>query len=308
VLRISIIIPTYKREGELNNALRSILIQTRLPQEVIIVDDGDMGGFPLQQLFEDSGIRTLYHRKKAPGLPESRNSGVQLSTGEVILFIDDDVILFPTYVEEIVKVFESDETGEIGGVGGSEANLIKPMTLRNRLRRLRDIIFLMGGFKEGRVLPSGYCTEYGSTGNPIMKYTEVDFLVGATSAYRMAVCQDYQFTENYRELGEDKDFSYRVSRKYRLLINPNALLYHFESPLSRGNRRHRGRRGILGRYIFFRKYLFKSRYQWLFFYYALSGHIASRSLVALVSSDSGDREQLWGMLGATRDIVLGKVQ
>jgi len=308
VLSSSIIIPTNNRLQELSNALRSILIQTRLPQEVVLVDDGNLGEFPLKQLFENAGIRTFYHRKSAPGLPESRNAGVKFSKGDVILFLDDDVVLFPSYVEEILRVFESDRTGVIGGIGGSEANLIKPLSWRNRLRRLRDIVCLMGGFKEGRVLPSGYCTEYGSTGSPIKKVTEVDFLVGATSAYRRSVFQEFLFTENYRELGEDKDFSYRVSRKYRLLVNPDALLFHFESPQGRGNRRDRGRRGILGRYIFFRRYLLASRYRWVFFYYALFGHIASRALMALISRDSGDREQLMGMLDATRDILSGSIR
>lgn len=308
MLQSSVIIPTKNRNQELANALRSILIQTRLPQEVILVDDGSMDGFPLKQQFEDVGVRTYYHRKSTPGLPESRNAGVKLSTGDVILFLDDDVILFPTYIEEIVGLFESDKTGEIGGVGGSEANLIKPISWMSRLRRLRDIVCLMGGFKEGRVLPSGYCTEYGSTGSPIKKVTAVDFLVGATSAYRRSVFQEFLFTENYRELGEDKDFSYRVSRKHRLLINPDALLFHFEAPQGRGNRRDRGRRGILGRYIFFRRYLLGSRYQWVFFYYALFGHVASRALIAFVSRDSGDREQLRGMLDATREIFSGRIR
>jgi len=308
VLRSSIVIATRNRERELTNALRSILPQTRLPDEVIVVDDGELAEFPLQQQLENAGVTTLYHRKEAPGLPESRNSGVELSSGEVILFLDDDVELFPDYVEQILRVFETDTAEQVGGVGGAEANLIRPIHWRGRLRRIRDILCLMGGFREGQVLPSGYCTEYGSTGRPLRRLTDVEFLVGATSAYRRAIFDEFRFTENYRELGEDKDFSYRVSRNYRLLVNPDARLFHHESELGRGDRRSRGRRGILGRYLFFRRYLSTARYRWAFFYYALAGHILSRALLALVSGETGDREQLRGMLDAAREILSGRIR
>jgi len=306
VLRSSIVIATFRRPEELTLALRSILLQTRLPHELIVVDDGELEELPLQDLFDAAGVRTHYHRKTGRGLPESRNIGVDLATGDVILFLDDDVALFPDYVAEVLKVFESDQDGEIAGVGGREANLIRPMSWRSRLRRLRDILFLMGGFSEGRVLPSGYCTEYGSPGRPITELTDVDFLVGATSAYRKTVFREERFSEGYPALGEDKDFSYRVSRRHRVVINPNAMLFHSESPTARANRRNRGYQGVLGRYLFFRRYLLTSPWHWVFFAYALCGHLLSRALIALVTKDLGDREQFHGMLAATRDIVAGR--
>jgi GT2 family glycosyltransferase len=307
VLRSSVVIATYHRPDFLAKALLSILEQTRLPEEVVIVDDGDLGEFPIKQRFVDKGIRTQYKKKTKRGLPESRRIGVSLSGGDIILFIDDDVVLLPDYIEQVLRVFESDEIGEIAGVGGSEANDSVPRSIGSRLRRLRDIVFLMGGFQEGRVLPSGYCTEYGSTGRPIIRLTDVDFLIGASSAYRRWVCEQYPFSIGYRALGEDKDFSFRVSRDHRVLINPDAKLFHYQTPVLRENREIRGRRGVLGRYIFFRRYLLTSSLRWLFFTYAVTGHIFSRLLIAVTSRDPGDSAQLRGMLLAVREIMTGKV-
>ncbi|MBF0144456.1 MAG: glycosyltransferase family 2 protein, partial [Magnetococcales bacterium] len=78
MLRASIIIPTYHRPKELGDCLQSILRQTLLPFEVIVVDDGDLGGFPMREALEAAGIRCLYHKKEKPGLTASRNVGIGL--------------------------------------------------------------------------------------------------------------------------------------------------------------------------------------------------------------------------------------
>lgn len=311
MLRSSIVIATYNRPVELGRALRSLLVQTRLPDEVIVVDDGDLPRFPLQEMFRAAGILTVFLRKERPGLTASRNAGMRAASGDVILFIDDDVVLLPDYVREIVAVFEGDRQSAIGGVGGLEANLLRHLTWRSRIRRLVEIAFGMAGFREGRVLPSGYCTEYGSTGRPIRKITAVDFLVGATSAYRAAICRAYAFSEDYNAtshgIGEDKAFSYSVSRQYRVVVNPDALLYHYESPVSRASYRERGRSTVLHHYRFFKRQVLRHGYQWPLFYYALFGHLLSRSLVALLLPGEERKAKVAGMWSAAWEVLRGRL-
>ena len=80
MLDISIIIPTYNRPEELRNCLASILEQTVLPGELIIVDDGNLEQIPLAGKLAKASIKVLYHKKDTPGLTASRNVGIGLAT------------------------------------------------------------------------------------------------------------------------------------------------------------------------------------------------------------------------------------
>ena len=219
MLKTSIIIPTYNRSSELRNCVESILKQTVKPSELIVVDDGDLSGLPFEKECKDAGIRFIYFKKDKPGLTESRNEGVRLASGCIIFSLDDDVVLFPDYVEEILNVYQDDTDGIGGGVGGMIVNT-KPITLSHRLRRIFDVFFLASGFGEGKVLPSGFCTSFGTTGFPIKSKKEVDFLPGCAMSFRKDIFKEFYFTEGLRDygFGEDKYFSYAVSKKYSLFI------------------------------------------------------------------------------------------
>ena len=120
-IKTSVIIPTYNRPQDLTNCMQSILSQSVKPDEIIVVDDGDLPGFPLLNECKGAGIRCIFHKKNIKknirGPAASRNAGVKLSFGEIIFFLDDDVKLFPDYIEKILKVYELDQKSIIGGVG-----------------------------------------------------------------------------------------------------------------------------------------------------------------------------------------------
>ena len=120
--KISVIIPTYYRPTELRNTIESILKQTTKPYEIIIVDDGDLKVLPFEEESKNVGINYIYYKKDNPGLTESRNKGIELSKGSIIFFLDDDVILSPNYIEEILSVYNNDRKQVVGGVGGIITN------------------------------------------------------------------------------------------------------------------------------------------------------------------------------------------
>lgn len=140
-----------------------------------------------------------------------------------VLF-DDDVVLDRDYVKEVVKVFESDKNGKIGGVMGDF------ITTKRDTRSWRAILkrlFFQSYFGDGRTKPSGFTTWVHGE-NKVMR---TEFLSGCMSAYRRKVLDEFRFDENLGVLGgycyaEDVDFSYRVSRKYVLMYTPFAKLEH----------------------------------------------------------------------------------
>lgn len=313
-LSASLVIPTYNRPHDLDNCLRSILMQTVAPLEVLVVDDGNLEELPLRGEFKRQGIDLVYLKKDTPGLTESRNLAAAKARGEIVFYLDDDVVLFPNYVEEILKVYEANPDTDVGqssvlAVGGIIANP-KPMTPARALRYLYDVVVCNRGLREGRVLPSGFCTDFNTSLFPLHETSEVDFLDGGVSSFRRSLFQDMEFTKRYREygLGEDKDFSRAVARRGRLMVTPHAKLYHYESSAMRPDKRAWGRKFVLGRYLFFRDHVKRGWMSNLCFWYALSGYGLARIIIAIASMKKNEFARLAGIAEAVAAIASGSMK
>ncbi|MGI9275468.1 MAG: glycosyltransferase family 2 protein [Endozoicomonas sp.] len=306
----SAIIPTYHRPDDLNNCLESILRQTALPTELIIVDDGDLPGFPMQGDFEKRGVRCKFLEKEIPGVTESRNLGAKSASGDILIFLEDDVVLFDDYIEQLLSTFERHAGTDVAGVGGIIDN-DRFQSAKVMLQRIPNLLFGMSGLREGRILRSGFATDYGSTERPIREEQDVDFLLGGVSAFKRSVFDEFQFSNRYKSKngygqGEDKEFSYRVSRKYRLLVNPKARLYHYCAPKTDYNRHIRGRATVLSKYYFFRDQVKKSPVDWFFFWYATFGYVLYRTAITLVSFKKREWQRLSGIISGMADAVKGR--
>lgn len=306
---VTLIIPTYHRPDDLENCLRSVLEQTRLPEELIVVDDGELEAVPLWDELSTAGVHCEYVRKNTPGLTESRNLGVSMATGEVIFFLDDDVILEPDYLEQIMAVYEADAQGQVGGVGGAITNKPKLTPLR-ALRRLWNIPFLVCGWREGRVLPSGFGTDFGTTPFPLRTVSEVDFLDGGVCSFRREVFDELSFTDAYRRyaFGEDKDFTYRVSRRWKLMYTPLARLVHLESSTMRPDMRTWGRKFVMGRWLFFRDYLRRGPLSTCLFGWALLGYGLDRLIIAAIKRSPEEWRRVRGILDAAGLLLRGRLE
>ncbi len=88
--KVSIVIPTYNRAALLERTLQSALQQTYEDIEIIIVDDGSTDNTKqLVNRFQDQ--RVVYVRNPVNlGAPESRNIGIDCSSGKFIAFLDSD--------------------------------------------------------------------------------------------------------------------------------------------------------------------------------------------------------------------------
>lgn len=105
VAKVSIIIPTYNRAAMLPQAIESAKNAGGNP-EVIVVDNGSTDETP-EVCRAISGIRYL---RLYPNVKQSRarNAGIEISTGEFLLFLDDDDILLPGSLDARVNLLESD--------------------------------------------------------------------------------------------------------------------------------------------------------------------------------------------------------
>ncbi|AEC51975.1 putative protein Glycosyltransferase, family 2 [Pyrococcus sp. NA2] len=240
-MRISIIISTlYKRPKELKECLESIIRQTVKPMEVIIINSSSNDSWEsVKSEFENIfnkmrsvGIVVKHITLPNASLPHARNTGAKLGKGEILLFLDDDVILERDYIENLIKVYE--EYPNAMGVQGFITNRINP---NNPLIRFSFLKFLWW------LLHRGYYEVNGHKQLPSLfeilpyKLTRVikrESFSGTNMSYRRKVFEILEFDERLKRYatGEDKDFSYRVHKLFpgSLYQTPHAKLIHKEAP------------------------------------------------------------------------------
>jgi glycosyltransferase involved in cell wall biosynthesis len=99
---VSIIIPAYNAEHLLPLCLDGIAASTRPPDELIVVDDRSTDG--TVRIAEERGARVLRMEKNS-GPGGARNMAVQEAIGDVVLFVDADVVVHPDTVEVVARTF-----------------------------------------------------------------------------------------------------------------------------------------------------------------------------------------------------------
>lgn len=101
--KFSFIIPVYKVQEYLDKCVSSVREQSYRDIEIILVDDGSPDECPRmcdQYASEDSRIRVIH--KPNGGLSDARNKGLEVATGEYVLFVDSDDYVEKNICEKLV--------------------------------------------------------------------------------------------------------------------------------------------------------------------------------------------------------------
>lgn len=217
--KISVIIPTKNRTEDLNCTLNDLVAQTRRPDEIVIVDQStvptfDPNGFPIAVNY--------IHAPEVSGAAVARNVAMDQACGDIWVFLDDDVILEPQYIEEIVNAF----TPEIAGVSGIITNYsVPPLS-----RRLFEALFVRGPFSDDRQPIYWNAERLRFKGSQPVR----QFGCGVMS-FRAKVVGNLRFDANLTggSLAEDIDFCAHLPQGSKLVIAPNARLIHKRSAVGR---------------------------------------------------------------------------
>jgi GT2 family glycosyltransferase len=113
VPKVSVIIPSYRRRSHLLKVLDQLVPQTRQPHEVFIVDASPL----IEQLTNTqvAGYPRWLHYLRYVGrgnASRQRNEALKRCSGEIVLFLDDDVVFGPELIEKYIAAFQ--ETGADG--------------------------------------------------------------------------------------------------------------------------------------------------------------------------------------------------
>lgn len=98
----SIIIPLFNKENFIENTLKSVLNQSFIDFEVLIINDGSTDKSE-EKVLEFKDTRIHYFYKENEGVSAARNFGIEKAKSNYITFIDADDYWYPNFLEEMFK-------------------------------------------------------------------------------------------------------------------------------------------------------------------------------------------------------------
>lgn len=308
-MNYSVIVATCNRQKDLAMTIDSILTQTLLPAEVIIIDQSDSDDTKKyiescrnQLLTKFYNINLKYSYQAEKSLVVARNKGIDVATGDIVSFLDDDVVLFEDYYEKVLFYFDSDK--KIGGLSGKVILENKLHDWKAKFRKILHKVFLIDNFN-GKMTVSGFGYPIhsfeGKNGKPI----QVEMLSGCNMNFRKELLKNDKFDEwftgySYRE---DVEFSYRMSQKTVLMMIPEAKAYHNHSRSNRMDIQDRKIMEIKNYYYFYKKHAKKTKITKLFFLYSLLGLFTIHFIELLCNFNDEKYKQLKGLLKAIIDLL-----
>jgi glycosyltransferase involved in cell wall biosynthesis len=247
VTSFSVVIPTLRRPETLPGAIESLLACVPLPDEIIVVD-GDPEGSArdiVETLAPASSTSRLLYLASETGSTTQRNRGIDASTGDVIVFFDDDVIVDADIFAHFASAYRD---AELVGVTGNERGVERRRLggLNSSLRR-----WLTRRSKQGRFTRFGYPRYV----IDLDREHDVERQGGSFMSARREAAAVIRFDELLTgyALAEDEDFSYRLSRLGRVRYVPSISIWHEQYGV-------RDRRAVDKKLVLNRTYLFKKNF------------------------------------------------
>lgn len=236
---ITVVVPTKNRPELLENTLLSLRVQTTMPGEVILIDDGklDSGYVGAQRkAFKTKGIGFRYIQKLKSGLDSSRVLGALESRFKYVMFLDDDIWIHFDFIKRLLKrwSFSNSSVKPIAGISGMLDGVRSP----GKIERLFNKIFFLTSKTKWDVTDVGYQVWDQNLTNIEFGYYINGGLSCLTREYLMKSPYK-QFTEG-RSPGDDVDLCWRAKKEgYHFLIDPDLRGKHQpstpnESPFLRG--------------------------------------------------------------------------
>lgn len=112
--KVSIIIPVYNTEKYLRDCLNSVLNQTYNNLEIILINDGSTdSSLKICKEYSKKDNRIIVIDKKNTGVSNSRNRGIEISSGTYITFLDSDDYLEQDAIEIMVKTIQKENVNAV---------------------------------------------------------------------------------------------------------------------------------------------------------------------------------------------------
>lgn len=232
---ISVIVPTIGRPESLRNLLQSLSIQTVRVAEVVVADGSSTGETEAvinDPMWKSKGLILRHVRVRPPNAVRQREAAISQAEGELLLLLDDDVVLEPDCVGQMVRVLT--DVPDSVAVSANYKNQGWPQPTKPWRMYMRYILRLNEGEWQGRVvgplLRFGYYT-------PVGAYLPMEWIgTGKSLIRKKAYYEAGGFSDFFLHrctMNEDVDLGIKLSKVGRILFCPTALLSHYHAPEGR---------------------------------------------------------------------------
>ncbi|MGE0451426.1 MAG: glycosyltransferase family 2 protein [Vicinamibacterales bacterium] len=155
-MRASVIVVTYRRNRVLVDTVRALLPVLSSDDELIVVDQTDRHDTAtsrfLASLADDPRIRVI--RLRIASVPLARNVGIRIAKAPIVVFVDDDVLVAPGFIEAHVGHYHDPSVGAVAGHSFSTSGRPYFVATGRYASKLvganmsfrRDVLFEIGGF------------------------------------------------------------------------------------------------------------------------------------------------------------------
>ena len=280
-LKLSIIICTFNRAENLNKCLSAITEQSFTNFEVIVVDGGsdDRTNEVIDKFSKKLSIKKVVDTRKE--LARVRDRGWQEAKGELVAWIDDDVVVSQDWARSIVEIL--DKHPNIAGISG-------PTIVKKELLKKRDVFsfyhkkglvalfgkfwnwfFLENGKHEvGRIFKSGAWSPGSNFPQSleIKGLKNVDYLEACNMTLRRKLVKQVNgFDYGYKEVGEwsELDLCIRVKNLgYNLVFSSRVMVNHNISQAGVYPRRKQAKQRMENFFKFYFTHIFKPQLNYIF--------------------------------------------
>ena len=103
-MKATAVVVTYNRASILNHCIEKLLAQSVDDYEVIVIDDGSSDSTrDVMKKIKDKRFR-YFRNKEKKGQPYARNKGIKHSKGDIIIFVDSDVLVDKNFIRDHIKL------------------------------------------------------------------------------------------------------------------------------------------------------------------------------------------------------------
>ena len=205
---VTVILPTYNRVDRLRRVLTALQAQV-YPHpliDVVVISDGSTDGTNAYMAGMQSVLALHFVEQPNQGAAAARNTGLQHATGEIVLFLDDDVVPSANLISEHIRSHDADDVVVLGPMLSPPGFAMQPWVHWEQAMLMKQY----DDMQQGRWEP-----------------TARQFYTGNSSMRRHWLTESGGFDPGFRR-AEDVELGYRLAgRGLRFVFNADAIGWHF---------------------------------------------------------------------------------
>jgi peptidoglycan/xylan/chitin deacetylase (PgdA/CDA1 family) len=223
-LRCSVVVTTWRRPVLLSDTLASLTRQSYRPFEIIVVCDGEDADVRAiaRDFREECPVRWIFHPVNR-GLPAARNTGARAAQGDIVLFLDDDVVADSELITAHMGHYRSVD----------QHRRLAVWSLTNEDRYTPASSYMSQRLHEAwKEVLNAFSVVLGATGtDSIGEKVELFTYFGLNCSIRRDLFLNMGgFNEFFRDSDEEREFGMRLYvAGVEFIFEPRRLLTHFNS-------------------------------------------------------------------------------